>query len=100
MINLKVKIIFVFVMVFTFLFSFQSENSFDKCIWIKADSMKEKESIDFFQRINQGYLILAEESPERFVCLDGSGSRENIHQKIIENLTIHLSYIPMERKSV
>jgi len=60
----------------------------------------EKESIDFFQRINQGYLKLAGESPERFVCLDGSGSRENIHQKIIENLTIHLSNIPMERKSV
>ena len=59
----------------------------------------EKESIDFFQRINQGYLKLAGESPERFVCLDGSGSRENIHQKIIENLTIHLSNIPMERKS-
>ena len=46
MINLKVKIIFVFVMVFTFLFSFQSENSFDKCIWIKADSMIDKKSVE------------------------------------------------------
>ena len=45
-INLKVKIIFMFVMIFTFLFSFPSENSFDKCIWVKSDSMKDKKSIE------------------------------------------------------
>ena len=33
-------------MVFTFLFSFSSKNSFDKCLWIKSDSMIDKKSIE------------------------------------------------------
>ena len=46
MINSKVKIIFMFVMIFTFLFSFQSQHSFNKCIWVKSDSMVDKKSIE------------------------------------------------------
>ena len=45
-INLKVKIIFISIMVFTFLFSFSYANSFDKYLWIKSDSMKDKKSIE------------------------------------------------------
>ena len=55
----------------------------------------EQESIDFFERIKLGYQQLAEASPDRFVCLDGSKSKEQIHQQIIETLETRLS----ERKS-
>ena len=55
----------------------------------------EQESIDFFERIKRGYQQLAEASPDRFVCLDGSKSKENIHQQIIKTLETRLS----ERKS-
>ena len=55
----------------------------------------EQESIDFFERIKRGYQQLAEASPDRFVCLDGSKSKEHIHQQIIETLETRLS----ERKS-
>ena len=55
----------------------------------------EQESIDFFERIKRGYQQLAEASPDRFVCLDGSKSKEHIHQQVIETLETRLS----ERKS-
>ena len=55
----------------------------------------EQESIDFFERITWGYQQLAEASPDRFVCLDGSKSKEHIHQQIIKTLETRLS----ERKS-
>ena len=50
----------------------------------------EKESKEFFQRIKDGYLKLAEIFPERFVCLDGSKTKNQIHQKIIETLEMIL----------
>ena len=50
----------------------------------------EKESKEFFQRIKDGYLKLAEIFPERFVFIDGSKPIEQIHQKIIEQLEIIL----------
>ena len=50
----------------------------------------ENESKEFFQRIKNGYLKLAEIFPERFVCLDGSIPKKQIHQKIIEKLEIIL----------
>ena len=50
----------------------------------------EKESKEFFQRVKDGYLKLAEIFPERFVCLDGSKPKEQIHQKILETLEIIL----------
>ena len=55
----------------------------------------EQESIDFFERIKRGYQQLAEASPDRFVCIDGSKTKEQIHQQIIEALETRLS----ERKS-
>ncbi len=46
----------------------------------------EQNSLDFFERVRQGYLNLAESEPERFVVLDGSGTIENIHEQICEEL--------------
>ncbi len=46
----------------------------------------EQNSLDFFERVRQGYLNLAESEPERFVVLDGSGTIESIHEQICEEL--------------
>jgi dTMP kinase len=43
----------------------------------------EKESIEFHRRVRSGYLKLAEESPERFVVVDGSGTAAEISARIL-----------------
>ena len=50
----------------------------------------EEESLPFFERVATGYAKLASDLPQRFVCLDGSPAREEVHQKIIEALKQHL----------
>jgi dTMP kinase len=47
----------------------------------KLDRM-EKEAIEFFQAVRQGYLNLAAEEPKRFVLLDGSLTIEELSQQI------------------
>jgi dTMP kinase len=42
----------------------------------------EKEAIEFFQAVRQGYLDLAAEEPKRFVLLDGSLTIEELSQQI------------------
>ena len=41
----KVKFNNLNILVFTFLFSIALPSNFHKCIWVKSDSMKDKESI-------------------------------------------------------
>ena len=41
----KVKISNLNILIFTFLFSLSLSNDFNKCIWVKSDSMKNKETI-------------------------------------------------------
>ena len=78
----------------TFLFTI------DPCIAMKRIDKKkstamlrdrlEKEPLNFFHRITIGYDKLAKASPHRFVCLDGTASRKQIHCSIIKNLKIRL----------
>ena len=42
----KVKINYLGMLIFTFFVSFCFSNNFNKCIWVKSDSMKDKESIE------------------------------------------------------
>ena len=44
----------------------------------KADRV-ESESADFHHRVAQAYELLAGEEPQRFVRVDATGSRENVH---------------------
>jgi len=39
----------------------------------------EKEPLEFFHRISDGYEQLVQSSPQRFVCLDATASRRQIH---------------------
>jgi dTMP kinase len=42
----------------------------------------ERENIDFYKKVREGYLVLAKGMPERFVVVDGTKSEEVIEKKI------------------
>ena len=44
----------------------------------------EKESIDFYSAVREGYLYLAKEFPERLVLIDGSKDVKNVAESIWE----------------
>ncbi|WP_193198709.1 dTMP kinase [Nostoc sp. MG11] len=50
----------------------------------------EQETIAFHRRVQQGYADLAASNPSRIVRVDGSLSRETVHQMIQEILRVHL----------
>lgn len=42
----------------------------------------ERENIDFYQKIRDGYLVLAKGMPDRFVVIDGTQSQDVVAKKI------------------
>ncbi len=44
----------------------------------------EKETLDFFHRVREGYHFISREEPDRFRVLDGSQDVEDISRKILE----------------
>ncbi len=42
----------------------------------------ERENIEFYERVREGYLLLAKSLPERFLVVDGTQDREVIEQQI------------------
>ena len=46
----------------------------------------ERSGRDFFERVREGYLQIAVEDPKRFVVIDGSRDRLEIHRDIISTL--------------
>jgi len=42
----------------------------------------ERENIDFYTKVREGYLVLAKGLPERFVVIDGTQSEDAIEKKI------------------
>ena len=44
----------------------------------------ERENIDFYNKVREGYLLLAKGMPERFAVVDGTKSEEVIQKKIWE----------------
>lgn len=42
----------------------------------------ERENIDFYRKVREGYLVLAKGMPERFVVVDGTKSEDVIEKKI------------------
>ncbi len=47
----------------------------------------EGETIDFYRKVREGYLLLAKALPERFIVVDGSRSRKWIEDKLWHELT-------------
>lgn len=50
----------------------------------------EQETIAFHRRVQQGYAELAASNPSRIVRVDGSLSKETVHQMIQDILRVHL----------
>lgn len=48
----------------------------------------EKESLEFFERVRQGYLNLARQDPQRFRIVSGNLSIEGAHQEILRLLPL------------
>ncbi|MEO7412793.1 MAG: dTMP kinase [Opitutaceae bacterium] len=42
----------------------------------------ERENIDFYKKVREGYLVLAKGMPERFIVVDGTKTEEVIEKKI------------------
>src|SRR5476651_1412960 len=42
----------------------------------------ERENIDFYKKVREGYLVLAKGVPERFIVIDGTKSEDAIEKKI------------------
>jgi dTMP kinase len=42
----------------------------------------ERENIDFYTKVREGYLVLAKGMPERFIVVDGTKSADSLEKKI------------------
>jgi dTMP kinase len=42
----------------------------------------ERENIDFYKKVREGYLVLAQGMPERFIVVDGTKSEDALEKKI------------------
>ncbi|MFZ5944522.1 MAG: dTMP kinase [Bacillota bacterium] len=66
----------------TILLDLDPEETLQRRSGRKADRL-EKEQLDFHQRVREGYLKLAEDEPQRFVTVSGSGSIDHVHNHIM-----------------
>lgn len=46
----------------------------------------ERENIDFYRKVREGYLVLAKGMPERFIVIDGTKTEDVIEKKIWEEV--------------
>ncbi len=60
-----------------------------------ADRM-ENENADFFERVREGYLAIAQAYPDRFTVLDGSLPPEILHSTILEKLYPFLTELELK----
>ena len=50
----------------------------------------ESETTEFHEKVRSGYLALAENAPERWVVIDGSGSMEQVSSLVDQAIMDHL----------
>jgi len=51
----------------------------------------ERENIDFYKKVREGYLVLAKSMPERFIVVDGTKSADAIEKKIWSQIKARLA---------
>ena len=49
----------------------------------------DKMGIEFHQRIREGFLHIARNNPNRIKIIDGNGSQDEVHQEILNNITLY-----------
>lgn len=47
----------------------------------------DKETTEFYERVRQAYLKIAEQEPQRFKIIDAGGSMEDVHAKVLKIVT-------------
>ncbi|MGE9295060.1 MAG: dTMP kinase [Puniceicoccales bacterium] len=52
----------------------------------------EKENIEFYQRVRNGYLLLAQQMPDRFYVVDGSSKIDQVNEQIWTELERRFSF--------
>jgi dTMP kinase len=57
----------------------------------------ERENIDFYEKVREGYLVLAKGMPDRFLVIDGTESADAIEKKIWSGISDRL--MPAARAS-
>lgn len=71
----------------TFLLSVPVENGLERLAKAgKKPDRVERESIDFHNRVAAAYERLAQGEPKRFARLDATGSRDHVHQAVMNRL--------------
>src|SRR6266702_2774733 len=71
----------------TFLLSVPVESGLERLAKAgKKPDRVERESIDFHNRVAAAYDRLAKAEPQRFARLDATGSRDHIHQEVMNRL--------------
>jgi dTMP kinase len=50
----------------------------------------ERENVDFYKKIREGYLVLAQGMPERFIVVDGTKTQDAIEKKIWAEVQVRL----------
>ena len=56
----------------------------------------ERENIDFYEKVREGYLVLAKGIPERFLVVDGTLSEEAVQKKIWAEVEKRINSVPVK----
>ena len=62
------------------------EDAFRRKKGADADDRLEQAGMEFHKRVYAGYKKLAEENPDRFVCIDGNQTPQEIFEQIVSAL--------------
>ena len=58
---------------------------------VQNKNRMDRETTEFYERVRQAYLKIAEKEPKRFKKIDGSGSIDEVHARVSEVVTKFLS---------
>jgi dTMP kinase len=72
----------------TFVFDISPEESYKRCVARGEQDRFEKEGINFFRKIQQGFSIVANANSDRCIIINASQSIEKVHQDIINHLKV------------
>jgi dTMP kinase len=53
----------------------------------------ERENIDFYNKVREGYLLLAKNMPDRVILVDGTHTTAHVAQAIWEHVQVRLGQV-------
>ena len=82
----------------TIVFDLDAEIGLMRNRGINKDDRLELEGVEFYSRVREGYLSIAERDPERVKILDAAMSRELVKEKIQEIVASEIASISNDKK--